>query len=69
MSIADIKADGTYWAVEFPAWTFPCHFNPPALDLDRVRKHWPQAGDKSRKITGAEYLKLADKLAGHVEAA
>lgn len=61
-NINKVPADGTYWAVEFPAWTFPCHFNPPAKDLEHVRRHYPQAGAGSMKITGVQFLRLADDL-------
>ncbi len=62
MSIKDVKADGTYWAVVLPGWTWPCHFNPPAKDLERVRRHYPQAHEESRKIAGPEFLVMADAL-------
>ena len=60
--IAAVPADGTYWAVKFPAWTFPCHFNPAAKDLEHVRRHYPQAGEGSKKITGLEFMRMADEL-------
>lgn len=61
MSINDVKADGTYWLVQMPAWMHPCHFNPPAADLDAVRLRYPQAGQLSRKISGADFLRFADE--------
>lgn len=67
MSIQNVKADGTYWAVALPGWTWPCHFNPPANDLERVRRHWPQALQESRKISGAEFLAMADAVTAGAE--
>lgn len=51
--------DGTYWVVAGQ----PVMFDPPALTMERVALHYPDAPvDKCRRLSGAQWLDLVNLL-------
>jgi hypothetical protein len=55
--IAKYPNDGHYWSVDGQ----PVHFNPPALDVERVRLHYPHARD-CKRLSGAQWWALVKVL-------
>ncbi len=51
--IAKYPDNGDYWVVDGQ----PIHFNPPALDIDRVRLHYPDVAE-AKRVTGKQWWAL-----------